>query len=275
MVCWHGQCLILCLAGAAAVRTGLHDAHASSGEDPETVDFGPGEKPVKKYLQMYEMYDGGETGLWVQNAVPDNENASYSESKSGRVVAIQGGSDGDKPTKFGARTNRQWVERAWQDKFTVTSPITSPSITLLTWGLEQRPFPLWIDHWHSPCFVGPLCCHIYVSMFCCWVILQVCPFQWHRRVRKHRATSSQIRPSPSNWQSETHTTVEAIVVHIYRCCKENTGHPSCVLNERAVARCFWDLSDEAIGDERAYFRNARYWNSSGTASLVRKCCDGN
>jgi len=108
MVSWHGQCLILCLAGAAAVRTGLHDAHAATNEDPETVDFGPGEKPVKKYLQIYDDVDNG---VLVHHVVPDKENESYSESKSGRLVAIRG--DGEKPTKIGSRTTRQWVERAW------------------------------------------------------------------------------------------------------------------------------------------------------------------
>ena len=94
------------------MRTGLHDAHASSSEHPETVDFGPGEKPVKKHLGMYniDMYDGN-GGVWVNHAVPDNENASYSESQSGILVAIQG--DGEKPTKIGGRTTREWVERAW------------------------------------------------------------------------------------------------------------------------------------------------------------------
>ena len=177
MVCWHGQCLILCLAGAAAVRTGLHDAHASSGEDPETVDFGPGEKPVKKYLQMYEMYDGGETGLWVQNAVPDNENASYSESKSGRVVAIQGGSDGDKPTKFGARTNRQWVERAWarqihsNKSYHVTldnsTDMGAGSSVLflfeLTTGIVPALLGLFVAIFMFPCFVVGLFCKCALS----------------------------------------------------------------------------------------------------------------
>ena len=111
MVSRHGQCLILCLAGAAAVRTGLHDAHATTGEDPERVDFGPGEKPVKKYLQIFDRNGGADGGVYVTNAVPDNENASYSESKSGILAAIQG--EGEKPTKIGARTTRQWVERVW------------------------------------------------------------------------------------------------------------------------------------------------------------------
>ena len=98
------------------MRTGLHDAHASSSENPETVYFGPGEKP-KKYLQMV---DDGENGVWVGSVKPDNENESYSESKSGRLVAIQG--DGEKPTKIGARTTRQWVERAWARQIRSNKP---------------------------------------------------------------------------------------------------------------------------------------------------------
>ena len=121
MVSWHGQCLILCLAGAASVRTGLHDAHASSGEDPERVNFSAGEKPVKKYLEIFDRNGGGvQNGVWVKNAVPDNENASYSESKSGRLVAIQG--EGEKPTKISARTTRQWVERAWARQIRSNKP---------------------------------------------------------------------------------------------------------------------------------------------------------
>lgn len=117
MVSWHVACLILCFAGAASVRTGLHVADATTNEDPETVDFGPGEKPVKKYLHIS---DGD--GVWVRGVEPDNENASYSdsESKSGRLVAIQG--DGEKPTKISARTTRQWVERAWARQIRSNKP---------------------------------------------------------------------------------------------------------------------------------------------------------
>ena len=114
MVSWHGQCLILCLAGAASLRTGLHDADATTGEHPERVNFGPGEKPKKSLIIFDAAIDGvmgpSTNGVWVDNVVPDNENASNSEPKSGILVAMQG--EGG-PIKFGARTTRQWVERAW------------------------------------------------------------------------------------------------------------------------------------------------------------------
>lgn len=103
------------------MRTRLDDAHASSGEDPETVDFGPGEKPVQKYLWIYDRNGGGvDNGVWVRNAVPDNEHASYSESKSGRLVEIQG--QGEKPIKISDRATRQLVERAWASQIRSNKP---------------------------------------------------------------------------------------------------------------------------------------------------------
>ena len=165
MVSWHVACLILCFAGAASVRTGLHDAHATTNEDPETVDFGPGEKPVKKYLQIYHHVGNG---VWVRGVEPDNENASYSgaESKSGRLVAIQG--DGEKPTKIGGRTTREWVERAWARQIHSNKPyhLTLENSTSMGWG----KFAVILLYGITGMFVALLGLLVAVFLFPCFVV---------------------------------------------------------------------------------------------------------